>query len=141
MPIRDIKALLTRHEGYRRHPYTDTVGKLTIGIGRNLEDVGLSRAEADCLLDHDLRLVYKAARRYPWFEVLNAPRQAVVVDMIFNLGPKKFMGFIETRRHLTQGYYVAASKEMLNSKWASQVGMRARRLAQMMKTGKWPTVR
>lgn len=136
--IRDVEALLARHEGFRRKPYLDTVGKTTIGIGRNLDDVGISRVEALCLLRHDLAAARQTAVRYPWFEDLNEPRQAAILDMIVNLGAGGFRRFVKTRRYLADADYRGAAREMLRSRWATQVGPRAIRLSRMIHTGQWP---
>ena len=138
-PIRSVAALIQRHEGLRLKPYRDTVGKLTIGVGRNLDDVGISREEARKLLERDIEGARTAARRYTWFEDLNGARQAVIIDMIFNLGRAGFRGFRRTRAAVAAGDYETAAAEMLDSGWATQVGERARRLARMIRTGKWPT--
>jgi lysozyme len=130
-----LRDQLIAHEGLRLKPYHDTVGKLTIGVGRNLTDVGISQEEALYLLDNDLRASIADLERLPWFESLDPIRQRVVVDMRFNLGPSKFRGFHNTIAAMTVGDYERASRLMLRSKWAEQVGGRAARLARMMQTG------
>ena len=110
-------------------PYTDTVGKLTIGFGRNLSDNGISLAEADALLDHDIDSAIKdLVIRYPWFEALDPVRQAVLVNMAFNLGIVRLGGFKNTLAAIQRGDYAAGAIGMLESRWASQVGRRALRL-------------
>jgi len=131
-----LRSQLELHEGLRLKPYTDTVGKLTIGIGRNLSDVGISEAEARMLLDHDI-LEARAGleARYPWFVGLDTIRQRVLIDMAFNLGAERLAQFQNTLKAVAEGRWSAAKAGMLNSLWASQVGKRAIRLAQMMETG------
>ncbi|MFA7057595.1 MAG: glycoside hydrolase family protein [Candidatus Cloacimonadales bacterium] len=131
-----IRNLLIRHEGIRLKPYRCTAGKLTIGIGRNLEDNGITTAEALNLLNNDIEsVVASLTSRYAWFPNLNEVRQAVVVDMAFNLGITGFANFKKTIAYLNQADYIRASLEMLNSKWALQVGQRANNLSKMMKNG------
>lgn len=132
-----LKQRVLNHEGIKLHPYQCPAGKLTIGIGRNLEENGISRAEAFYLLENDLkRCETECAQSFPWFELLNPVRQGVVVEMVFNLGLKRFLDFKRFMKALTIKDYSCAAQEMLNSRWALQVGKRAERLAQIMKTGK-----
>jgi lysozyme len=127
--------LLKRDEGVRLFPYRDTTGHWTIGAGRNLDANGLSMDEVDYLLANDIRKCEAEARKYPWFCELNDARQAVVLSMIFNLGPKGFAGFKNTIASIARGDYEDAASRMLQSKWATQVGNRALRLAAAMRTG------
>ena len=129
---------LKRHEGFRSKPYRDSIGKLTIGFGRNLDDVGIDGSEAEILLEADIDRALDAASRFIWFRLLETARQSVVVNMIFNLGLQKFSGFKNMIRFIELKNYALAAKEMLNSKWASQVGDRAKELAQIMETGEIP---
>ena len=89
---------LIRHEGMRLDMYKDTVDVWTIGIGRNLEDVGLrSEAEAKFLLRSDISAVQKELReRLPWFEDLDPDRQQVLTNMAFNLGVTGLIRFSKT---------------------------------------------
>jgi lysozyme len=130
-----IKDMLVNNEGVRRYPYKDTVGKITIGIGRNLDDVGLSMDEIDYLFQNDLKRVEPQAKSLPWYSKLNEARQAVILDMIFNLGIRSFLGFTTTISLIEKGQYSAAADQMLKSKWASQVGDRAKRLSEQMRLG------
>ena len=128
--------MLMRHEGVRLKPYHDTVGKLTIGVGRNLDDVGISRDEAMYLLNNDVnRTVAGLRATYPWFAELSAPRQDAITDMTFNLGLHGFGQFHQTIAHLVAKRWSDAAKEMLDSHWAIQVGVRAQELATMIETG------
>jgi lysozyme len=131
----DLVSLLKRDEGVRLFPYRDTVGKWTIGAGRNLDDVGISPDEVDYLLRNDIRRAEVEARKYPWYAGLNEVRKAVILSMIFNLGAAGFAGFKNTHASIAAGNYEDAASRMLMSKWASQTGNRAIRLAQMMRTG------
>ena len=134
------KQMIKRHEGLRLKPYRDTVGKLTIGYGRNLEDVGISLEEAELMLEHDLDRAIQAAREViPGFDELDEVRQAVLVDMAFNLGRAGLGGFRRCRAALALGDFERAASEMLDSLWARQVGRRAEELAEMMRSGQWPS--
>lgn len=134
-----LRAQLVRHEGLRLKPYRDTVGKLTLGIGRNLDDVGISESEAYVLVDNDITRVKRGlVEAYPgWFPLLDGVRQAVLVNMGFNLGLAGLAGFKQTLAAVARGDYAAASRGMLASKWARQTGSRATELAAQMRTGKW----
>ena len=123
------------HEGFRSKPYKDTVGKLTIGIGRNLDDVGISRSEALFMLEHDIRKCEQYLNRKDWYNSLDEMRQRVVIDMCFNLGVNGFSKFKRTIKAISDGRYDDAASHMLDSKWERQVGNRAKRLAKMMRTG------
>lgn len=135
----DLAALLdelVRDEGLRLKPYKDTVGKLTIGVGRNLDDVGISEAEAKHLLENDVaRTVAALDRALPWWATLDEVRQRVVLNLAFNMGVGKLLEFKNTLAAMQAGNYVGAANGMLASKWATQVGARAKRLAKMMATG------
>ena len=126
---------LIRHEGMRLDMYKDTVDVWTIGIGRNLEDVGLrSEAEAKFLLRSDISAVQKELReRLPWFEDLAPDRQQVLTNMAFNLGVTGLIRFSKTISDVESGLYEQAADEMLRSRWADQVGKRATELSQRMK--------
>ena len=136
MNIPALKEQLARHEGVRLAPYRDSVGKLTIGIGRNLDDVGISEAEARVLLENDIIVVLADLdRQLPWWRTLSETRQLVLADMCFNLGIRRLAGFQKTLAAMQQGDWTTAAREMLDSKWAEQVGRRAQTLAQMMQAG------
>lgn len=144
-------AELRRDEGERLKAYKDTVGKWTIGVGRNLDDVGtapLTRTVADIkakgitatesatLLGYDLdRVDADLDKRLPWWRGLDPVRQRVMVNMCFNLGIGGLCGFVNTLRMIQQHRYTEAANNMMLSKWAQQVKGRANRLSGMMKTG------
>lgn len=128
---------IKRHEGVKLKPYHCTAGKLTIGVGRNIEDNGISEREADFLLMNDLAAMADAAKSYDWYAGLNEPRKAVIINMLFNLGQPRFDKFVNTKQFLADGLYEEAAEEMLNSKWARDVGRRAEELSEQMATGDW----
>lgn len=127
---------IIQHEGLRLRPYTDTVGKTTIGVGRNLSDVGISNAEAMLLLDHDLdEAITDLVGSFPWFVTLDPIRQRVMADMRFNLGASRFRGFQRMLRAMSEQDYPLAAAAMRKSLWYSQVKQRGKRLVHMMLTG------
>jgi lysozyme len=136
-----LTSALIRHEGKvfsgnRHRMYTDSVGKITIGFGRNLSDRGLSETEAQFLLLNDIQEVIDQLRHdYQWFDELNDVRQEVIINMAFNMGISGFGKFKKTIRLIDLGTFDAAAREMLASKWARQVGSRADELSGQMATG------
>lgn len=137
MNVPALIAQLQRHEGLRLKPYTDTVGKLSIGVGRNLTDRGISEAEAGVLLANDIEIVrIELSNAAPWWLRLDDVRQRVLADMAFNLGVPVLLTFSVMLAAVKRGDFALASAEMLRSRWAEQVGERAQRLARMMRTGR-----
>jgi len=136
MNLAEMKKELIRDEGMRLKPYRCPAGKLTIGIGRNLEDSGISEAEADLLLTNDIaRFSVLLDLELPWWKSLDEVRQRVLLNMAFNMGVTRLLGFTQTLGHVKAGRWKEAATGMKASKWAKQVGSRAARLAQMMETG------
>jgi lysozyme len=130
--------MLTRDEGCRLRVYNDSLGVPTIGVGRNLRDKGISQIEADFLLDNDIA-EYSAAvlARIPAAYRLDEVRRAVLVGMAFNLGLTGLMKFSKLLAAVERGDYDVAAAEMMDSRWATQVGDRAARLARQIQTGEW----
>lgn len=134
----DIYQQLERDEGYKRFPYRDTVGKLTVGIGRNLDDVGISKEEAYLLLENDLQRTMAGLRQaLPWFDRLSIARQGVLVNMAFNMGVGGLLKFEKMLAALEKRDYEETAREMLDSVWAGQVSNRARRLAEQIRKDEW----
>ncbi|MFA7098345.1 MAG: glycoside hydrolase family protein [Gammaproteobacteria bacterium] len=133
-----IKSQLVRHEGLRLKPYRCTAGKLTIGVGRNLDDCGISQKEAYALLDNDIRnCEQQLLDEIPViYNALDEVRQSVLLNMCFNLGLKGLLGFNNTLAFIAAGDWERAANGMLASKWAKQVGLRAIELSEMMRKGK-----
>lgn len=127
---------LERDEGLRLRPYECTAGRLTIGVGRNLDDVGITREEAMILLAHDVRRSIADCELFPWYHKLNGVRQRAICNMMFNLGLARFRGFKKLMAAIRAEDWEEAAVQMLDSKWAEQVGDRANRLAAMMRFGK-----
>ena len=134
-----LLADLKRDEGRMARMYEDSVGKLTIGYGHNLKDgPPLSDAAMDQILLDDMADAENRCRRFPWFADLDDVRQAVIINMAFNLGLGGLAGFRKMIDALVAGRYDEAAEEMLDSRWSRQVLDRSRRLAAMMRTGEWP---
>lgn len=130
---------LRLHEGERLKPYRCTAGKLTIGVGRNLEDRGITATESAYLLGNDIDGFYVALQKaLPWVAQLDEVRQRVLLDMAFNLGIQGLLTFKNTLATIKAGDYEKAGPMMLDSRWAGQVGKRAERLSTMMVTGTDP---
>ncbi|MDY6797674.1 MAG: glycoside hydrolase family protein [Pseudomonadota bacterium] len=130
-----LRTLLERHEGLRLKPYRDSVGKLTIGYGRNLEDVGITKDEAALMLSNDIDDAERHLQTVDEYRELDSIRQAVLANMCFNLGFHGLMGFKQMWRAVRRRDWDRASAEMLNSKWARQVGVRAVELSEIMRAG------
>lgn len=122
-------------EGLRLKPYRCTAGKLTIGYGRNLDDVGISNEEAELLLKNDLEKAEKEAEKFPVYSKLNQARKDVLIEMVFNLGFSRLSCFKKMFAALEKGDYSEAANQMLDSNWHKQVGKRAERLAYFMRIG------
>lgn len=124
------------HEGVRQFPYVDTVGKLTIGVGHNLTDNGLSLPIIDRLLIEDLEQIHvELDRNIPEWCDLSENRRMVLLNMGFNLGIPRLLTFRRFLAALDREDYEVAAAEMLDSKWARQVGDRATELSRLMVDG------
>jgi lysozyme len=159
-----VEELLLKHEGYKEYPYKDTKGKLTVGIGRNITDRPITPKEvsylivknkitqsegnninvenrvslhaAKALLEEDVKsLINKMNVSVPCFKNLDMVRQAVLIDMAYNMGMGGLLEFKRTLAAVKDGNYKDAAKDMLESQWSLQVKERATELAKMMKTG------
>lgn len=131
----NIQDLLIQDEGLRLRVYLDTKGKMTIGVGRNLEDVGISESEALLFLENDVAIARRESAKFPFFPALDPVRQDVIICMVFNMGASKFSGFVRFMAAVDRKDYATAATEMINSSWSLQVGKRAVRLAEMMRSG------
>jgi lysozyme len=149
-----MMAELERDEGMVLEAYDDATGhplrqgdvlkgKLTIGVGRNLTDVKISKSEAIHLLQSDMERTEVDLDQYlPWWRTLSEVRQRVLFNMGFNMGvdpksrpPGKLILFKQTLAMIQSGDFGDAAEHMLTLPWAKQVGPRAIRLADMMRTG------
>jgi lysozyme len=129
---------LRRHEGVKNTLYKCTSDKWTIGVGRNLEDVGLSEEEIDMLLLNDIVRTKELMDDYiPWHRDLDEVRQEALINFVFNVGIGTTMKFKNAMAALEEHDYDTAATEMLDSNWAKQVGSRAEEVTQMIKTGEY----
>ena len=148
---------LILHEGMVLNVYQDTLGIDTIGIGRNLEDRGISKEELDAmdipnietvyqygitevdavyLAENDVQIVEEELlRAHPCVDRLDAVRQLVLVDMAFNMGVPRLCKFKKMWAAIHEDDFSTAAKEMLDSRWATQVKSRSDKLANMMHNG------
>ena len=134
----NLVSQLKRHEGLRLKAYKCTAGKVSIGFGRNLDDRGITQAEADLMLENDvLFLMSILPAKISFFNELDKARADVLVNMAFNLGVNGLLKFKKMLAAIDDGYFTRAAAEMLDSKWAFQVGDRALELAEQMKTGEY----
>ena len=126
-------------EGLRLKPYRCTAGKLTIGYGRNLDDVGISIEEADMLFEHDYNnaiINLKALLVSNGIKYEDVSRNTIfaLTDMMFNLGYSRMSQFKNLLSELKKGSYEGVAREMKNSKWATQVGNRSKKLIDLVLT-------
>ena len=150
---------LIKHEGLRLEVYQDTLGIDTIGIGRNLEDRGITKEELEGLdipsIDHvyeyglteadavylahnDVEIVEEElVRAHPCVDKLDSVRQLILMDMAFNMGVPRLCKFKKMWNAIHENNFQAAAKEMLDSRWANQVKSRATKLANAMHNGEF----
>ena len=127
---------LVDHEGLELHPYEDSLGILTIGVGRNLEERGISEDEAFYLLGNDIEIIWdELIKQHPIVEDLDDQRQMILLDMAFNMGVPRLGKFKKMWAAIEDGDMIEASKQALDSRWAYQVGRRAERLAERLTSG------
>ena len=135
------KPLIEADEGKRLVAYQDSLGIWTNGVGHAhvAPDTVWTDQQADTVLSTDLfNAMHDLDFRLAWWRELDVVRAAVLLNMAFNMGVERLLGFHNTLTFIQDGNYAAASGGMLSSKWAKQVGARAARLARMMKTGVAP---
>ncbi len=127
---------LIRDEGLSLKIYECPAGKLTIGVGRNLEDRGISEDEAGYLLKNDIvGVLDDLDRNISWWRVLGQPQRLALANMCFNLGWPRLSRFKNMLAALKAGDTEKAASEALDSLWAEQVGARAKRIADQMRVG------
>ena len=125
------------NEGYEPHIYLDSEGIETIGIGFNLQE-GFSRVECLLILNYRLgNLQDRLRESFPWYSMLNQVRKTVLLDMAYNLGIPRLCRFTKMLGAIAEENWNKAAEELLDSRYAKQVGPRADRNAKMMRTGEW----
>ena len=134
------RELLKKHEGIRSKPYVCTAGKISVGIGRNLEDRGLSLDEIEFLFANDLVIVARDCIKLfrDFNSITPAHRQAALIDMCFNLGGPRLTKFVKMRAAVDLRDWKTVAKEALDSKWAKDVGQRAVTICYILEHGKMP---
>jgi lysozyme len=140
----NIYAALERDEGRRSIPYQDTKGNWTCGVGHELNPKvdDLMTVWDDERIDQTLHTdvdncILQLAQHLPWVHQLDPVREAVFINMCFNLGIANLLKFNETLYLAKSGKWVEASEEMLRSEWSEEVGARARRLSIQLASGDW----
>lgn len=140
-PPSNVAELIELHEGRVSHAYKDSLGYLTIGVGHLIDATkggSLPDVFITALLQWDIQQkTAELEKALPWSALLDPVRHAALVDMAFNLGVAGLQNFIHFLAALKLGDYHTAADEMLKSKWATQVGSRALRLSQLIRTGSW----
>lgn len=131
----DVKKWIKTHEGYSAFPYKCTEDRTTIGFGRNIQDNGITLAEAETLFDNDFQRCLNDLHKYKWYTHQPAHVQDALMNMCFNLGINRLLGFKKMIAALTSKDYTKAAIEALDSKWATQVGQRAKDVALMIRQG------
>jgi len=126
---------IKHHEGYRQFVYDDTVGVKTVAYGRNLETVGISREEAEYLLNNDVKRCVEQLSRYEWYIKQPIGVKDALVNMCFNLGINRLLGFKRMIAALNNMDYAKAAVEALDSRWATQVPNRAKDIALQIRHG------
>tara|TARA_Y100000356_G_C11234946_1_gene277188 strand:- start:409 stop:834 length:426 start_codon:yes stop_codon:yes gene_type:complete len=123
-------------EGLKLKPYRCSADKLTIGVGRNIEEVGISEEEARYLLKNDIEMVTaQCLAEFSWFSGLTDVRKEAIVNLVFNMGLTTFKKFQKTIGYIEQGLFELAGTELLDSNYARQVGDRSVRVANMLANG------
>lgn len=133
-----LTKMIKRHEGFRSYIYLDSVGVQTVGYGRAIGRIGISEDEALYLLKNDIDRAITGLQEFPWFKDLDSVRQEALIDMAFNLGIEGFKKFKRMISALENKSYAQAAIESQDSKWAEQVGPRAKEIGYLITYGKYP---
>ena len=125
----DLRLQLSNDEGKFNKPYVDTVGKTTIGIGRNLTDVGVSDDEIELMLVNNIKRARSCcASLFPAYATFTQDKQDALANMAFNLGMTRLRGFQHMIDAVNAGDWQEAAIQAKSSHWYIQVGDRARRI-------------
>ena len=141
--MNNLQRLLIKHEGMRLKPYEDVLTEdITIGVGRNLDSLGLTEDEVMYLLTNDIvRCDKELLNNFKWYPELCRARQDALINLCFNLGITRLLTFKKALQAMADKDYLKAADEFLDSKWAAQVGSnRSDDIACMIRTGKYPTI-
>ena len=136
-----LVAQLKRHEGVKSHAYKCTANMITVGVGRNIDEnggIGLSDDEINYLLENDIKRCKQELISLSWFTDLDSVRQDALVNLCFNLGLTRLMGFNNAMAAMAEGDYERAADEFYDSRWPKQVKSRADEVCEMIRTGRYP---
>ena len=123
---------IARDEGLRLKPYTDTVGKITIGYGRNLDDKGITQREADYLREDDIADVQlELDNKLRWWRDQPEHVQRGLANLCYQIGISGLLKFEKMLNALEVKDYNKARIEALDSLWAKQTPERAKRVASL----------
>ena len=136
MDREQLEQWIKKHEGYEDNIYMCSAGKLSIGYGRNLQDNGISKDEAEYLFDSDINRTYKDLSTISWYHQTPTAIQDALFNMCFNLGLSRLLTFKKMIKAILEKNYNQAAREALDSKWAKQVGDRAKDIALMIRNAK-----
>lgn len=132
-----LEEMLIKHEGKRSLPYECSAGKITIGVGRNLDDMGLSEDEILYLLRNDIARCETELNRYPWFRMMDDARRDACINLVFNMGLTRFRQFKKMIKAFEDRDYERAADELLDSRYSLQVGKRSHEVSEIIRTGKY----
>lgn len=139
MTLRDRQQLakdVQHAEGYRAKAYKDTEGVWTIGYGTNLQELTIDEPLAARWLARKLAESERELETFGWYAGLTTIRQRALVELVYNMGLPRLLSFVEMLKAIREKAYTVAAAELLDSKWAQQVGpMRSRRIAEMIRNG------
>ena len=132
-----LEERLRRHEGEEQFPYTDTQGKITIGVGHNLTDNGLPDHIIEALFQWDIGIARNELDRiHPNWRGYTPKRRDCLVELVFNMGAPTLQTFVKMWAAIEAEDWPEAAAELLNSRWAVQVGpRRSATLADMLEDG------
>jgi len=123
------------HEGLSLKIYTDTAGKVSVGVGHNLTDKGLTQSQVMSILQTDISDTLNLLQaHFPWFGVLDDVRQRAIADLTFDL-MEKMLEFKKMIAAIQMQDWAGAHDELLNSAFAHEAPNRAKDLSIMLLTG------
>jgi lysozyme len=133
--------MLRLHEGVKKHGYLCTAGKMTVGVGRNIDKeggLGLSEDEIDYLLANDIKRVdAELVKSFAWYSSLDDVRKDAMINLTFNVGITRLKGFVKALTAMEQKNYPEAAAQFLDSAWSKQVGKRSVDVTNLIKTGSY----
>ena len=130
---KELKDWIKHYEGFNHLAYRDSEGKLTIGWGRNIEDRGITKEEAEFMLENDIQIAYNDLKGFTWYLLAPDGVKRALVNMCYNMGISRLLNFKKMIQALIKRDYTQASLEALDSQWAKQVGQRAKDIAVMIR--------